>query len=901
MPTIRTFSYFISLLCLIFLISVPDVHASSFPVTRGNPVTINWNVVGAVNCVGSFPGKTYPRNTSETGVPFITSIYDFWINSHAGIGSQTFNNVLAPPDSYDFKCKDAFSGVEDTATLVVADCSGPTPNWNGTACVAAPSSPSIGTFYASPITVPYNTPSALTWGGITNATGGCSIDNGIGAASIPLGSISTPNLIAQTIYTLTCTGTGPDATKTATVSIDSPIIPTGAAPAGANGTAGFYVLPDTVAQGGASKLFWNSSGATSCSMTADSGADPVTGGATSNAVGLTTGPRTINTIFTLTCTNGASTPTTAQATLTVTPAPAPVLGSFTNNGPIASGGSATLSWGAVTGASPSSCTITGTGPAVSVSELGGTLPTGALTLDTIFTLSCDNGFGLTSTKTTTVKIWTALFSSAPTCTILDGSASCSAPISWTSANAPKVSLYDSTLTGYYGTFSSGAHASSVTIPYGGGTYQIREGDHNDTGAVLASTPGTADCNATSAFNAGKCKKQYTITVTQGANGTIAPNTGTYFTGDTPTFTITPDSGYHIVQVIVDGTPKGSIISYTFSALAANHTITATFALGPPPTGTLSANPPSCTIATGSDSCTSDLTWTTINPIGTSQVVADGFTGHDSTPSNADTQTLTVNYGGETYRLYNNSLEIANVSVGATCGVGGYDTVSKTCVDPQPGSINFIGGNYFGPGTVTVTCSGADKYAVYKSGAPTVVRATTTYLGVPVVVPITTSDTYWYVCIKGSFAVPSTLKDFFAPPPPSAKVSLEVSPRTISKDGVSTLSWNILYPVAACRFTAKSVCTNNVCSPSQLLSEAALTNKIVSPTEYTDADDKYSIAGPRSILTTIQNVAPGHGSTDQRGFGKKTFKITHTTDFTIDCGGAGHMETKRVQVTKSDEQ
>lgn len=876
------------LLILSLLGSQVAFAGSPMTVTRGDPITINWNVLGGSGTCKSDTNYPYTNPTDDT-------IRTFWGNATQNtLGSQSFTHVRAGAGVYTFSCVDPLPpNASDTILLTVIGCSGATPSWDdpsGT-CVPGPSSPTIGSFTAT-TPVPYNTPSTLTWSGITNASGGCSIDKGIGVASIPGGSTPTPNLIAPTTYTLTCKGTGPDAVKTVTVNIASPVIPAGA--------AGFSVVPSTVVQGTASKLFWNSSGATSCSITADSGADPVTGGATSNAVGLSTGPRTINTKFTLTCTNGVSADATAVATLTVTPAPAPGIGTFTNDGPIAASGTANLSWGAVTGVGTGICTITGLGQ---VSDLGGTIPSTTVASDTPFTLACDNGFGVSATKNTVVKVWTATFGISPTCTINDGFSSCPASISWTSANSAKVSLYDSTPSGYYGTFSSGAHSSSVTIPYGGGSYQIRQGDNNDAGVVLASTFGTASCNPGSSFILGSCKKQYTITVNQNPNGTIAPSTGPYLSGEKPTFTITPDSGYHIVQVTLDGSiNKGSIISYTFLPLAADHTITATYALGPPPTGTLSANPLSCSILTNDSFCNSNFTWITTNPIGSSQVVADGFTGHDSTLAGVSgTESLKVNYGGETYRLYNNSLEISSVYVGAACATGGWDTISNTCVDPQPTSINFIGGNFFGPGTVTVTCSNASHYAVYKSGAPTIVRATTTYPGVPVVVPIVTTDTYWYVCIQGSFAVPSTLKDFTAPPPPTAIVSLEVSPRTISKDGLSTLSWNILYPIPACTFTAKSVCANDSCSQAQTQSEQSLNTKIMSSSEYTDQDDKYSTQGPRTILTSVQNVAPGHLNTDQKGFGKKTFKISHTTDFTINCGGVGHAETKRVQVTKSDEQ
>ena len=71
---------------------------------------------------------------------------------------------------------------------------------------------------------------------------------------------------------------------------------------------------------------------------------------------------------------------------------------------------------------------------------------------------------------------------------------------------------------------------------------------------------------------------YTLTVTQGANGTISPGTTVINYGGSQAFTITPNTGYHIDSIIVDGVYVGNTSSFTFSNVTANHTITATFAM-----------------------------------------------------------------------------------------------------------------------------------------------------------------------------------------------------------------------------------------------------------------------------------------------------------------------------------
>lgn len=70
---------------------------------------------------------------------------------------------------------------------------------------------------------------------------------------------------------------------------------------------------------------------------------------------------------------------------------------------------------------------------------------------------------------------------------------------------------------------------------------------------------------------------FSITVTQGANGTISPASATGINkGDDLTFTITPNSGFRIANVLVDGTSVGNVSSYTFSNINSNHTIRALF-------------------------------------------------------------------------------------------------------------------------------------------------------------------------------------------------------------------------------------------------------------------------------------------------------------------------------------
>ena len=78
---------------------------------------------------------------------------------------------------------------------------------------------------------------------------------------------------------------------------------------------------------------------------------------------------------------------------------------------------------------------------------------------------------------------------------------------------------------------------------------------------------------------------HTITSSAGSNGTISPLGATVVAdGANQTFNIIPDSGFYISTLVVDGSGIATSTSHTFTNVTANHTISATFALIPPPSG-----------------------------------------------------------------------------------------------------------------------------------------------------------------------------------------------------------------------------------------------------------------------------------------------------------------------------
>jgi hypothetical protein len=135
---------------------------------------------------------------------------------------------------------------------------------------------------------------------------------------------------------------------------------------------------------------------------------------------------------------------------------------------------------------------------------------------------------------------------------------------------------------HYQWYADGGAVGTDSASY---SYTFAGTSHSVTCKVTdsASTPVTSPASNAVSVN------QLTITVTQGANGVIAPGTTTVDYGDSQAFTITPNSGYYITSITTDAgsvtvtSPSGQTVSFT--NIVAAHTITATYALTPTPTPT----------------------------------------------------------------------------------------------------------------------------------------------------------------------------------------------------------------------------------------------------------------------------------------------------------------------------
>jgi hypothetical protein len=133
-----------------------------------------------------------------------------------------------------------------------------------------------------------------------------------------------------------------------------------------------------------------------------------------------------------------------------------------------------------------------------------------------------------------------------------------------------------------------ATSTVQTIPYGlnGPTFKITPNlgyhvsdvlvDGESVGARSSYSFGTVLVNHT--IEARFAIDTRSITATAAAGGSISPSaTTTVNYGSNRVFTITPETGYRIVDVRVDGASVGAVGTYEFSNVTADHTIAATFA------------------------------------------------------------------------------------------------------------------------------------------------------------------------------------------------------------------------------------------------------------------------------------------------------------------------------------
>jgi len=157
--------------------------------------------------------------------------------------------------------------------------------------------------------------------------------------------------------------------------------------------------------------------------------------------------------------------------------------------------------------------------------------------------------------------------------------------------------YDATFTFVPGDLDAGATPANFVVR------------KRDAGAWARPAVGTRTATSTQAtgmnsfgdFAVGEAVL-WTITASAGAHGSITPSGAVSVAdGASQTFTVTPDAGYQVADVLVDGGSVGAVTSYTFNDVTANHTIAASFSAVPAviaagtASGTIGATTPVVTV------------------------------------------------------------------------------------------------------------------------------------------------------------------------------------------------------------------------------------------------------------------------------------------------------------------
>ena len=137
---------------------------------------------------------------------------------------------------------------------------------------------------------------------------------------------------------------------------------------------------------------------------------------------------------------------------------------------------------------------------------------------------------------------------------------------------------------------------------------------------------------------------FTITASAGTGGSISPSGSvTVAYGGDQTFTVTPDSGYQIASVTMDGVPATA--PYTFVNVASDHTISASFEEVPTPTPTPTPSPSPSPSPTPTPTPTSTQISISVNAPSTAVGSAVNINGRlsDSNGNSLNDQSVTLSY------------------------------------------------------------------------------------------------------------------------------------------------------------------------------------------------------------------------------------------------------------------
>jgi len=219
-----------------------SVSASSTTVPVNGSTTISWSSQRASDCEAS----------------------GGWSGNRATSGTESISGLTAN-STFILTCNGKGGSAEDSASISIVAPSAP---W---ASLAANSS-----------SLPYGGSTTLSWD--SGNTSGCSASGDWSGSLATAGTRSTGALMADSTFTLTCSGTGGSVNETVNVTVAAPLP-----------TLSFTASPGAVNTNGSATLSWAGTDVTSCTASGDwSGNKAAAGAETINAIAA-------DSQFTLTC------------------------------------------------------------------------------------------------------------------------------------------------------------------------------------------------------------------------------------------------------------------------------------------------------------------------------------------------------------------------------------------------------------------------------------------------------------------------------------------------------------------------------------------------------------------------------------------------------------------------
>ena len=410
---------------------------------------------------------------------------------------------------------------------------------------------------------------------------------------------------------------------------------------------------------------------------------------------------------------------------------------------------------------------------------------------------------------------------------------------------------------------------------------------------------------------------FNITMSAGANGSITPsgavgNPVVVARGGSQTFTITPNAGYRIADVLVDGGSVGAVGTYTFSNVQANHTISATFAQG---------------AATNTITATSGANGS-VTPAGVQTVAIGGSQTYNITPNNgfvvADVLVDGASVGAVT------SYPFTNVTTNHTISATFVPTGPLTPTVTTPNGGETIGQN--GTTNVTWTVNRAVSTGSFELWAwsPTTgwyqiassiqADGTTTVNNYAWTVPLPTAADYkmrvWYRDGNGTAIAYDDSNATFTVAPAAVTVTSPNGGETIGQDGIGSVTWSVNRAVSSGSFEiwAMSPSTGMYQLAFSIPANGATTTYnftwlVTQPyaSDYTmrlwyrDGNGNYLAYDDSNATFTIAPAAPivatpnGGETIGQNGTTNVTWSVNHAVSAALSSSGPG---ARRLAGTRS---